>query len=144
MSSTPYGSDAPGSNAPGPGYSGGAPSRSLPQGLAVASLVLGILGILTSLIFVGGLLGLIAVILGVVALGKAKRGEAGGRGLAIGGIVTGAIALLLTILLAVTVGSFFAENSKEFSNLNECVQAAAGDQAKIRACQDDFSRSVSP
>ncbi len=144
MSSTPYGSDVPGSNVP-PGYpAGSAPGRSLPQGLAVASLVLGIIGVLTSWILIGGLLGLVALILGFVALGKAKRGEAGGRGMAIGGIVTGAIALLITIGIVALGASFLAENSEEFSNLTECVEAANNDQTKIRACQDDFRRQVNP
>src|SRR5687767_4503157 len=100
MSATPYGANAPG--------------RTLPTGMAVASLILGILGIFTAFFLLGGLLGLIAVILGIVALGKIKRGEAGGRGMAIGGIVTGALAMLLALVILVAVGSFFAENSEEF------------------------------
>ena len=140
MSSAPHGSEYPGSNVPG----GGSYGRELPKGLAIASLLLGIAGIVTAFLLFGGLLGLVALILGFVALGKAKRGEAGGRGLAIGGIVTGAIALLLAILLAVVVGSFFARNSEEFSNLSECVEAANNDQTKIQACQDDFARNVNP
>jgi len=143
MSSSPYGSDypanGPGGNVPG----GGAPGRSLPVGLAVASLVLGILGIITSFILVGGLLGLLAVILGFIALGKAKRGEAGGRGLAIGGIVAGALALLLALVLLVTVGAFFARNSDEFSNLTDCLQAADDEQAEV-ACQEEFERKIGP
>ena len=141
MSSTPYGSDPTGSYVP-PG--GGAPARPLPTGMAVASLVLGVLGILTAFFLIGGLLGLIALILGLVALGKIKRGEAGGRGMAIAGIVTGAIALLLSIIVVVSVGAFFAENKDKFSNLAECVEAAGDDQAAVQACEDDFARSINP
>jgi hypothetical protein len=65
------------------------------QGLAVTSLVIGIISILTlGLLFVGPISGLI---LGIVALKKANRtpSQFGGTGLAIGGIVTNAVALVI-------------------------------------------------
>ena len=127
-----------------PSYGTNVPSRSLPKGMAVASLVLGILGLLTSFFLLGGLLGLIAVILGVLALGKIKRGEADGRGLAIGGIITGALAMLLTILLLVTVGSFLSENSDEISELNDCVKAAGNNQPAVQVCRDRFNEQLNP
>lgn len=130
MSATPYGSDVP--------------ARRLPTGMSVASLVLGIIGILTAVILLGGLLGLVAVILGALALGKIKRGEAGGRGMAIGGIVTGVLAMLLTLLLLVTVGSFLASNSDEISNLSDCIEQANNNQTELDACQAEFSRQVNP
>ena len=130
MSATPYGTNVP--------------DRALPKGMAVASLVLGILGLLTSFFLIGGLLGLVAVILGVVALGKIKRGEADGRGMAIGGIVTGAIALLLTILLLVTVGSFLSENKDEITQFNDCVKAANNNQTAVQACENEFRGRINP
>lgn len=125
-------------------YATNVPSRSLPKGLAVASLVLGILGILTAFFLLGGLLGLVAVILGFVALGKIKKGEADGKGLAIGGIVTGAVALLLTILLLVTVGAFFADKKDELGNLSDCLNNAKGNAQAERACQSEFNRQINP
>ena len=130
MSATPYGSDVP--------------VQSPPTGMSVAALVLGIIGILTAIFLLGGLLGLVAVILGVLALGKIRRGEAGGRGMAIGGIVTGALAMLFTLLLLVTVGSFLAENKDEISNLSECLEQANNNQTEIEACQDEFARQINP
>ncbi len=70
---------------------------SLRRGLAITSLVLGILSIPTL-----GLLGLgalLAIVLGIVALVKAKNspGEYGGKGLAIGGIVCGGLSVLIVI-----------------------------------------------
>ncbi len=127
-----------------PPYGTTAPTGSRPKGLAVASLVLGILGLLTFFFLLGGLLGLIAVILGIVALGKIKRGEADGRGMAIAGIITGAISLVLTVLILVTVGSFLAENSDDFSNLSDCINAADNNQTEIQACQEEFSRNINP
>ena len=69
------------------------------SGLAIASLILGIAGLVLCLI--GPLLGIPAVILGIVALGKigGSEGRLGGNGLAIGGIVTGGVAILACFLV---------------------------------------------
>jgi type II secretory pathway pseudopilin PulG len=67
------------------------------KGLAIASLVLGIISIPSlGLIFVGGIVG---IILGVLALNKAKSNptEYTGRGFAIAGIITSAISLFIAI-----------------------------------------------
>ena len=58
-------------------------------GLAIASLVLGIIGVVTCCFGIGALFGLIAIILGIVSLVKGR-----GKGLSIAGIVLGAIGLL--------------------------------------------------
>lgn len=76
------------------------------KGLAIAALILGILGLLMSWIpFVGlfgGFLGLIGLIVGIIAMVQANKGRAGGKGLAIGGIITSILAIVTSI--AVTVG----------------------------------------
>jgi type II secretory pathway pseudopilin PulG len=67
------------------------------KGIAIASLVLGIISIPTlGLLFVGGIAG---IVLGIVALNKLKTDPVrySGKGLAIAGIVTSALALLLAI-----------------------------------------------
>lgn len=74
-------------------HSYGMPAK-LPQGMAVSSLVLGIVGLLLACLAFGAVFGIVAVILGIMALGRVKRGVNGGRGLAIAGIVTGALAIL--------------------------------------------------
>ncbi len=67
------------------------------KGLAITSLVLGIIGIPTlGLCFVGGIAG---IALGVVALNKAKTNPAqyAGKGIAIAGIITSALSMLIAI-----------------------------------------------
>jgi hypothetical protein len=69
------------------------------SGLAIASFVLGVLGIVTA-----GLAGIAGLILGILALVKISRsqGRLGGSGLAIAGIcVSGAMLLLLPIMAAI-------------------------------------------
>jgi uncharacterized membrane protein len=46
-------------------------------------------------------LGFVAVPLAIVAMGKAKKMDGNGKGLAIGGLVTGIIGILATIVLVV-------------------------------------------
>lgn len=58
-------------------------------GMSIASLVLGIISVLTCCFGVGAVFGLVALIFGIVSLVKGR-----GKGLAIAGIVTGAIGLL--------------------------------------------------
>ena len=71
------------------------------SGLAVASLVFGILAF-----FSGGLTGIVAVILGHMALSQIKRRpqELGGSGLAVAGLVTGYIGVLIAALFILTFG----------------------------------------
>ena len=116
-----------------PGYGGGPATPS--NGLGVAALVLGILGILTSLIFVGALLGIVAIVLGFVARGKAKRGEATNGGVAMAGIVTGALAVAGTVLFIALLGSLFGKNIDSY---NECVREAGNDQTKVERCAEDY------
>ena len=81
-------------------HSYGMPAK-LPQGMAVSSLVLGIIGLLLACLAFGAVFGIVAVILGVVALGRVRRGVNGGKGLAIAGIVTGVLAVLIGIIAGI-------------------------------------------
>lgn len=83
-----------------------APSTSgsgAPVGLAVASLVIGIVALLTGWIPVWGIvLGLLAAILGFVAIGKKQS-----KGLSIAGIITGIIGAIMStaVLVALIAGA---------------------------------------
>jgi hypothetical protein len=73
------------------------------KGLAIASLVLGIVSIPTL-----GLLGIgaiTAIVLGSIALNRVKKEPAiyGGKGMAIGGIITSVVGLMLTAVIVIIV-----------------------------------------
>jgi len=97
-----YGSPPPppggyGSPPPPPGGYGYQP---LPQatgtnGMAIASLVCSLLGLLCA---IGSILGLI---FGFVALGQINKTGQGGRGMAMAGIIIGAISLVLGIVIGI-------------------------------------------
>lgn len=75
------------------------------SGLAVASMVLGIISLVSSCFGVVGIIcGLLAVILGGCALASKK----GGRGMAIAGLVCGIIALVPSIIV-ISIGSSILE-----------------------------------
>lgn len=85
------------------------------QGMAVASMVLGIITILIFWIpvvgwFMGFVMGLLAIILGAVANSQANKrpDEYGGKGMAMTGLVLGIVALALMLLFWVIVGSIIA------------------------------------
>jgi Domain of unknown function (DUF4190) len=86
-------------SAPPPGYGYPQPAKQ-GNGLAIASLVCGIIGLL---IF-GVVLGPLAVIFGAIGLSRANRG-ASGKGMAIAGIVLGAIATIVAIILIAIITS---------------------------------------
>jgi len=73
-------------------------------GKAIGSLVCGII----SLLFFGIILGTIAVVLGIKARGEiaANPGQSGG-GMALAGIITGALGIVFHILIIIVTGAAF-------------------------------------
>ncbi|MET4926365.1 DUF4190 domain-containing protein [Streptomyces sp. PSRA5] len=99
----PTGSQYPGASYPGypgyPGYSGYGQAGWQPgpaNGMGVAAMTLGILSIcLFCLYGVGIVLGVLAVIFGVVGRKRAERGEATNSGQALSGIIMGTIGIVI-------------------------------------------------
>jgi uncharacterized protein DUF4190 len=86
-------------------------NRSSPPGIAIASFILGIIGVMIGLACAIPLPGIIALLLGIVALAQMRSApNSTGRGLAIAGIVMGAINVaifvfaILWIILSATFG----------------------------------------
>jgi hypothetical protein len=72
------------------------------SGLAVASLILGILSIVSFCFwFLAIPLGVVAAILGWVARGQVRRGEASGDGMAKAGLILGIIGAALSLILTI-------------------------------------------
>lgn len=71
------------------------------EGLSLASMILGILSVLSFASILGGIfLGLLAIVFGIIGLNRTKDKENFfGKGFAIAGLITGAIGLLLALLL---------------------------------------------
>ncbi len=106
----PYGAYPGGYPPPPPQpYSGFAPPPTGPRnGLGIAALVIAIIGLVFCWTVAGGvILGLIAVIIGFVAQGRVKRGEATNGGVAIAGIVLGFLAIIVSLIfIPIWIGVF--------------------------------------
>ncbi|MBU3748915.1 MAG: DUF4190 domain-containing protein [Mycobacterium sp.] len=122
-------------------YYPGAPAAAPRNGLGVAALVVAIIALLASCSVAGGLiLGGTAVILGFLARGRVKRGEANNGGLALTGIVLGGLAILISLaFIAMYVGIFNNYGGRE---LITCIQDAGGDNTGVQACMDAFQQRV--
>ncbi len=110
-------------------------------GLAITALIFGILALLLFWSVVGGIIfGLIALILGLIASGRAKRGLASGRGMALTGAILGLLGLLGSIAVAALFGVvFFKSGAKSYT---DCINDANGDNAKIQKCADEFRKDL--
>lgn len=120
---------------------GGAP---LPTGLAVAALVLGILALLSALFpVVGIVLGIIAVILGGIALRRVKQRRAGGKGMAVAGLVLGVISALVSLLMTILAGALLSAlmESGDLPRIIECFQMPQDQQ---QACIDNLQNDLDP
>jgi hypothetical protein len=106
-------------------------------GLAITALIFGILALLLFWTVVGGVVfGIIALILGPIASGRAKRGVSAGRGMAITGAILGLIGLIASVAIIVVGVSIF--NHSGVKTFGQCIDDANGNQAKIDKCENQF------
>jgi hypothetical protein len=99
------------------------------NGLGTTALILGIIGVLTGIIpflfWVAGILGIIGLILGLVGLSRGQRGEATNGTMALWGIITSAVAVVLSIVGLVIFVGVFAELGEEAAVVTESTVAPA-------------------
>jgi uncharacterized protein DUF4190 len=139
---------------PPPGYPGGYPPPP-PQpytgftpppvgpknGLGIAALIVAIIGLVFCWTVFGGIvLGLVALIIGFVARGRVKRGEATNGGVAIAGIVLGILAILLgLVFIPIYYGMFEEVGGTDYV---DCLSKAGSDQQAAQRCADQFQKRV--
>ncbi len=150
--SYPPGSYNPGPYPPGP-YPGAyppapygdyyqGPPPAPKNGLGVAALVVAIIALIGSFSVVGGiLLGIVAVILGFIARGRAKSGEATNGGVALAGIILGVVSIIAGLaFIAIWVGLFKEVGATDYF---DCLQQAGQDRSEVQQCSEEFRQSVS-
>jgi hypothetical protein len=102
------------------------------NGLALAALIIGLLSLLIAWIpfigLMGAVGGVVAIILGVFGRGRAKKVETG-AGLAITGIISGAVALLLGVVSTMLPVLFFQGMIGDFEAVDRCVQQTGDEDA---------------
>jgi hypothetical protein len=111
------------------------------NGLGVAALVLAVVALVASCSVAGGLvLGISAIIIGVLARGRVNRGEANNGGVAMTGIILGALAVVVSLAFIALYLNVFNEYGGR--DLVSCVQEAGGDNDRVQQCMDEFQQRV--
>jgi hypothetical protein len=82
----------------------------LKNGLGVAAFVCGIVGLVLGLIPLVGLffsipLGILGIVFGAVGIWRVTKKEADNRGMAIAGLVTGILAIVIGIVITAAIGA---------------------------------------
>lgn len=85
------------------------------------------------------MLGLLAIIFGIIGVRRARTG-APGKVRAVIGIVTGALGLLIAAAVIALGVSIF--NSDSVQNLQDCLNKANNDQAQIQSCNNQFQNDI--
>jgi hypothetical protein len=136
--SPPYGGYQP----PQQPYSGyPSPHSGHRNGLGVASLVVAILAVVTVWSVAGGvILGLAAVVMGFIARGRVNRGEASNGGVAIAGIILGALAVIAGLAFIAIYMLFWKDIGGD--DLVSCLQKAGSDPVAQQQCNDKFQQHV--
>lgn len=133
-----YGGYPPPPPQPYSGYS--TPPQMMRNGLGIAALVVALLSLPAAVTIIGGLiLGITAIVLGFMGRGRASRGEANNGGVAVAGIVLGALGVLLSLVLivvAVVFGRWFMDwGGRDYF---DCMQDAGNDRVAQAQCEDEF------
>ena len=129
------------SGAPTPLPSAAPPLPAKTSGLAVTSLVLGILGLFTC-----GITALFGLILGIMAMVKAKspgRGAAGGSGIALAGVIVSAIFLLMIPIFAAMLLPALAAAKQKAQEIN-CVNNEKQLAMAVRMYSGDHTNQLPP
>ena len=100
-------------------------------GAQVASLVAAVSFVMFPLALPGGLL---AAILGGIAVSRGRTRGATSHGQAIAGIVCGVLALVVAVVFAVRFGTFVANNTSVFTTFDNCI-AKASDRSAVADCR---------
>jgi len=115
------------------------------NGMGTTALVVGVVALVLAalLIFfpIAFVLGILAVIFGAVGIRRADRGEANNRGHAIAGLVCGAVAFVLAVSIAIRLGTFVNDHSRDFRNFWTCITSAPT-ESEQRSCGEALARRL--
>lgn len=110
------------------------------NGLAVAALILGVLAVVLFWTVVGGVvLGILALIFGIIGARRARGGRAPHGTMSVIGAVLGALGVAGSVVL-IAIGASILD-SDEFKNFDDCVRQA-DTKSERDACAEDFNRDI--
>ncbi|MGE2834583.1 DUF4190 domain-containing protein [Mycobacterium sp. SMC-4] len=111
------------------------------NGLGIAALVLAIVGLVLCWTVVGGvILGVCAVLIGFLARGRVKRGEATNGGVAVAGIALGIVSVVAALVfIPIYIGLFDQVGGTDYI---DCLSRAGSDAEAAQRCADEFTQRV--
>lgn len=127
---------------PPPPYGGYPPQAAAPRnGLGIASLVLAVIGLIAvATVFAPIVLGLVAVVLGIVAHLRVKRGAANNGGVAIAGMVLGGLAIVVGLAFIAIWTTVWKDVGG--GDYIDCMQKAGSAKFGQQQCADQFRQNV--
>jgi len=112
------------------------------NGLGIAALILAIVGLLLCWSVVGGVIvGIFAALMGFIARGRVKRGEADNGGVVIAGIVLGFLSILAGLAF-ILIWAFFWIDVLNGSDYFTCMNKAGQDTTAQQQCTDQFRQHL--
>jgi len=122
------------------------PSSARPRnGLGVTALVIGVASLVAALSFLlfplGLIGGLVAAVLGIIAMTRGRAKGATNPGQAAAGLICGVIALVIGTVLAVRFGTFVAHNTNVFTTFDKCI-AKASNRTAVSNCIAALARGI--
>lgn len=131
--------------------------KQVKNGLATGALVLGILALLTTLVFINYIFGIIGLILGIVYL--VKKGEKKAKGRAIAGLICTVLSLAVSTVIWGSVINYFVNTDLEtmmsdlstvtggqidpMKDINTAIESALGEGADINTIEEMIGRELS-
>lgn len=121
-----------------PGFPGYVPPAPGPRnGLGIAALVLGVVGMLAAWSVFGGLVfGVTAAVLGFLAYRRVKNHQADNMAVAVAGIVLGTLAIVLSVVFIVIWNGFLDQVG--YSEYSDCMRAAGQNPNAVNECATQF------
>jgi hypothetical protein len=122
-----------------------APVPTKVNGLAVASIIIGVIAILTGLFVLGGLIGLIGLVLGLMSLK-----ETGGKKPGLIGVALNAVAILLALIAVIFGVRLFdivrdsSKDASEFKTVREFSKGEDGKFGNLTVTVDSVTRNYVP
>lgn len=117
------------------------------NGLGVAALVVGVASLVAALSFVlfplGFLGGLVAVVLGIIAITRGRNRGTANPGQTAAGVACGIVALVIAVVFGVRVGTLVADNTSVFTRFDNCI-AGAANRSEVANCIARFSKDIRP
>jgi Na+-driven multidrug efflux pump len=124
----------PGREPPPYGPAGTRPLSRPRNGVGIAALVLGVIGLTLVLTFfffpLGAVAAVVALILAPIGMSRASKGQASNRGEAVAGLICALVALVVAVVFTAQIGAFLAQHQDDFGAFGRCMNGAASDQSR--------------